>query len=125
MKEYAAYKGEEFLGVGTAKELAKLVGCTENEIYVIKSRKYWERAKRPQNCYIIVEIEEDEIVTNLKIARKRKNISQWDLAEMLGISQSTLSKWERGVSQFTVRQLIEIAKILNVSTDYLLCLKEE
>lgn len=36
---------------------------------------------------------------NLKNIRKQKNISQEELAEKLGVSRQSISKWETGVSQ--------------------------
>ena len=35
---------------------------------------------------------------NLKNIRKQKNISQEELAEKLGVSRQSISKWETGVS---------------------------
>ncbi len=36
---------------------------------------------------------------NLKIYRMKKNLTQEDVAEFLGITAQSVSKWERGVSQ--------------------------
>ena len=36
---------------------------------------------------------------NLKIARARKDMTQKELAEQIGVSRQTVSKWELGVSQ--------------------------
>lgn len=43
----------------------------------------------------------DPITTGNFIARKRKeqNLTQEQLAERLGVSNKTISKWETGVSQ--------------------------
>lgn len=38
------------------------------------------------------------IGANIKELRKRKNITQEKLAEYLGITYQTVSKWENGVS---------------------------
>lgn len=52
--------------------------------------------------------------------RKSKGLSQTALANELGISQSTLSYWERGDYEPDNDSLIKIADFFNVSTDYLL-----
>lgn len=50
MAEYALYKGDELLGIGTAKELAKMHGVKEKTIYFYTSPVYKKRcAARPQN----------------------------------------------------------------------------
>lgn len=36
---------------------------------------------------------------NLRLIRKEKNISQEELAEIIGVSRQAVSKWEQGVSQ--------------------------
>ena len=36
---------------------------------------------------------------NLKTIRKEKNLSQEELAELLGVSRQAVLKWESGVSQ--------------------------
>ena len=55
-------------------------------------------------------------VTQLKIraARKGRGISQRDLARALGMSQSTLSRIERGERRVSVDRLIAIARALGV-----------
>ena len=36
---------------------------------------------------------------NLKYIRKKRNITQEQLADMLSVSRQAISKWESGVSQ--------------------------
>lgn len=47
-------------------------------------------------------------------ARKKKKISQEELAEKLHVSRQTLSYWETGRSEPTANMLISICKILNI-----------
>ena len=56
----------------------------------------------------------------LKELRKGKKISQIRLAEMLGVSQATITFWETGKRDPDVSMLMKIADIFGVSTDYLL-----
>lgn len=59
----------------------------------------------------------------LRRLRKRRNMTQNDLAERLEISPSTVSSYERGAAFPPIPIFIKLAKILNVSTDYLLGLE--
>ena len=51
----------------------------------------------------------------LKKARKKKNITQEELAEKLDISIAFLSRVERGNSKINLKRLTQICEILNVS----------
>lgn len=57
---------------------------------------------------------------NLKMLRKEKNLSQEELAEMLGVSRQAVSKWESDEGYPEVEKLLIIAKKLNVSLDSLM-----
>ncbi len=57
---------------------------------------------------------------NLQAIRKKNNLSQEDLAEMLGVSRQAVSKWELGEGYPEVDKLISISKQLNVSLDSLM-----
>ena len=52
--------------------------------------------------------------------RKQKGMSQEELADQLGISRQSVSKWESGQSQPEIEKLLQLSKLFNVSTDYLL-----
>ena len=56
----------------------------------------------------------------LQKARKDKNISQEELAEMLGVSRQSVSKWERSEGYPEVETFIAIAKNLHLSLDDLM-----
>lgn len=61
----------------------------------------------------------------LKVAELRKNegIGQQDLADVLGVSFQSVSKWENGVSMPDITLLPSIAEYFNVSIDELLGVK--
>ena len=61
----------------------------------------------------------------VKRLRKQKNLNQKELGEALGLTQTTISGIESGARTTTIEKLILLAKFFNVSTDYLLGLKDE
>ena len=61
----------------------------------------------------------DNFANQLKIHRKKLGISQEELAERLGITPQSVSKWESGKSYPDTTKLVEIAGILGVSLDTL------
>lgn len=57
--------------------------------------------------------------SRIRIWRKRRNLSQVRLADLAGITQSTLSNYENGRREPAVSTLIRIAEVLDVSLDEL------
>ena len=57
---------------------------------------------------------------NLQLIRKKNQLSQESLAEMLGVSRQAVSKWELGEGYPEVDKLLLLSKKLNVSLDSLL-----
>lgn len=56
----------------------------------------------------------------LKTLRREIRLSQSDIGEFLGITQTVYSRYERGISTIPVELLLKLADLYNVSTDYLL-----
>lgn len=52
--------------------------------------------------------------------RLKKNLSQSELAKILGTTQSSVGHWEAGRRKLTPEMLVKVAEYFNVSTDYLL-----
>jgi len=57
---------------------------------------------------------------NIKVERIRKEISQFDLAEKVYVSVSTISLIERGLQTPSVFLVYDIAKALNINVNELL-----
>ena len=57
---------------------------------------------------------------NLQTIRKKNQLSQEGLAEMLGVSRQAVSKWELGEGYPEVDKLLVLSKKLNISLDSLL-----
>lgn len=49
--------------------------------------------------------------------RKRLGLDQKEFADKLGVSQSLVSEWENGNSNFTIKSLAEIAAKLDMCLD--------
>ncbi len=60
------------------------------------------------------------IAKNISTLRKEKQMTQFELAEILNYSDKAVSKWERGESVPDVAVLKSIADFFSVSVDYLL-----
>lgn len=56
----------------------------------------------------------------LKDLREDKDLLQKDIAEMLGITQTVYSRYERGFQTIPVIHLLKLADFYNTSTDYIL-----
>lgn len=56
---------------------------------------------------------------NLKHIRKKKNITQEQLADILSVSRQAISKWESGFGYPETEKLLILSKELDVSLDYL------
>ena len=56
--------------------------------------------------------------------RKRKGMSQEELAGLLGVSRQTVSNWELGETSPNAAQLLQLSKIFNIKVDGLLDEKE-
>ena len=52
--------------------------------------------------------------------RKKEGLSQEALAEKLGVSRQSVSKWETGEATPEVSKLLSLSKLFGVTTDYLL-----
>lgn len=60
-----------------------------------------------------------EISINIMELRKSNNMSQEELAEKLFVSRQAISKWERGEALPDINNLAALAKLFNVSIDYI------
>ena len=61
-----------------------------------------------------------QIADKIVQLRKEKGWSQEYLAEKLGVSRQSISKWESGAAMPEVNRIVELADLFGVTTDYLL-----
>lgn len=65
------------------------------------------------------------IETRIKNLRERIGYTQKELATKLGVTRSLICLWEQGYANISLKQLIKIASIYQVSIDYLLGLTDK
>lgn len=56
---------------------------------------------------------------NLRELRKKKDLTQVQLSEQMGVSQSTICSWETGAAMPQASQLPKLADLLGVTIDAL------
>lgn len=60
-------------------------------------------------------------MVRIRDARKEKALTMKELAQKVGVVESTISMYENGKREPDYSTLVKIADVLNVSTDFLLC----
>lgn len=65
------------------------------------------------------------IADRIRFLREQCGMTQTDLANKLGISRSAVNSWEMSLSFPSVANIVEMSKLFNVSTDYILSIKEK
>ena len=70
----------------------------------------------PQNLF--------SLSSKIKLLREKQELTQSDLARKLGLTRSSINAWEMGLSVPSTNYIVELSKLFNVSSDYLLGLDE-
>lgn len=65
------------------------------------------------------------IADKIRLLREQRGLTQTDLAKMLGISRSAVNSWEMSLSLPSLTNIVELAKIFHVSTDFLLSVSDK
>ncbi len=60
------------------------------------------------------------VADRIQNLRKQRGISQEDLADKIGVSRQTVSKWESAQSSPDMEKIILLSDFFEVTTDYLL-----
>lgn len=61
----------------------------------------------------------------IKVEREKKGLNKSQLAEMVGVTQAAIVRFEDGTKVPSAGTVKDIAIALNVTTDYLLGMKED
>lgn len=59
-------------------------------------------------------------VVRMRNLREDNDLTQQEIATVLGTSQTMYARYERGANELPIRHLIALAKYYDVCTDYLL-----
>ena len=66
-----------------------------------------------------------DYMVRMRNLREDSDLTQQEVATMLGTSQTMYARYERGANEMPIRHLIRLAKYYDVSTDYLLGLTKD
>lgn len=66
-----------------------------------------------------------DYVTRIRNLRKDSDLTQSQIAEYLGTSQTMYARYERGANEMPIRYLIRLAQYYGVSLDYLCGLSDK
>lgn len=66
-----------------------------------------------------------KMLSNLKKLRKSKGVNQSELAKIMSVDQTTISKWENGERSVDSSALDKLASFFGVSVDYILGREEQ
>lgn len=78
----------------------------------------------PRRRSYITPVNETSIGQRLRDARRRRGLTQAEVAEELGIDQTLVSNYERGVARMHAALVAGFAKVLRVSADEILGLRK-
>lgn len=67
----------------------------------------------------------NQFATNLKLLRKLKPVTQSQLALQVGKGQTTIANWEKGLSEPSLDELIDLSNFFDISVQDLLISKIE
>lgn len=60
----------------------------------------------------------NDLGSKIKSLRIARNLTQQELADEMGVARQMVSRWESGERNIYAKQLVQLAKILNVTLDY-------
>ena len=65
-----------------------------------------------------------EYAQKIRDLREDKDLTQAQIAQLLGTTKNQIGKYERGEQEMPIKHLITLATFYNVSTDYILGMPE-
>ncbi len=64
-------------------------------------------------------------IKRIRDLREDHDMTQQEVADILGTSQTMYARYERGANELPIHHLVVLCKIYKVSADYILCLDDE
>lgn len=61
-----------------------------------------------------------EFAKRLKYQRLKRGYNQQQIANVMNVSQVSVSNWERGVKEPNFSKLVQLSKLFGQTTDYML-----
>lgn len=98
----------------SAEELAKIIGVSKNYVYCATSNVRGHLYPHIVKVPIEYDMEGGDNVINLKKERMKLNLSQFQMAEKIGISVSGYSNIENNRYSPSIKTAKKIAEIINV-----------
>lgn len=66
-----------------------------------------------------------DYIKRMRYLRERRGLTQTQVAEYLGTSQTMYARYERGANELPIRHLLLLCKLYRVSSDYFLGLSNK
>lgn len=63
------------------------------------------------------------LIQKLRSLREDNDLTQAQVADFLGTSQTMYARYERGANELPIRHLVMLCNLYNISSDYLLDIK--
>jgi len=67
---------------------------------------------------------ESKFAERLKELKKENGLSNMKLGDAIGVSDTTICRWENGKADIKSKELVKVAQFFGVSTDYLVGLED-
>lgn len=64
-------------------------------------------------------------IKRIRDLREDHDKTQWDIANVLGTSQTMYARYERGANELPIRHLLALCQYYHVSADYILGLSDK
>lgn len=61
----------------------------------------------------------------IRFLRQTRNLSQVELANLLGVTKQSVSNWENDNIQPSIEMLVKLSEVFSVSTDYMLGIEDK